>query len=466
VPSRIHHPRPRAYQANAYAWCFRDIPETILHAGRDTPNPVRETAVFVVHGMGEQAYLDTAATLRVGFEDVIDKLHVVPEVGKVPPPFTYDGYWANYESLEETFPDEWETFGDRERLLFASLWKRRSFSALRTFSWFVRQLFRLVTDRRIRKQAGWMRWAMYWEVVLLGLTSLCALLLWCPRVLSRVLADVRVYLAPEGDIEAAIVQRIDRRVGERFLLLLGLNWDFRSLSPRRQLQISGRPHMFTRVTWVAHSLGTVISYNVISDLFARCRELRDAVSTSPSVPSPDQQEVLNDIARVEKGLHRFVTLGSPLQKIAFLFPGVLRPWPKSCATEIARPTHRRWWINFFHLWDPVSGRLLDKEHFEVAKNVHSRLRRIPGLAHVSYWRDTAILKYIFTRAYGPEVLPLAPIHFLNNKTVQVWRGMTVLLTFCVLTVALTAGVFYGWRWIPHHVPGIAKILWRWAIPRA
>ena len=58
------------------------------------------------------------------------------------------------------------------------------------------------------------------------LISLLYVLFRHPRILSRALGDVRLYLDPKGEIERVIVQRIDKRVGENFLRLIGLDWNF------------------------------------------------------------------------------------------------------------------------------------------------------------------------------------------------------------------------------------------------
>ena len=456
--------RPRAYQDGVFVWRFRQIPERVELNQEVVPNPVRNAAVFVVHGIGNQTYLETAETLRDGFEDVFDQLKFTQGMEKTPPPFTFDGYWANYDNLEDTFKDECKTLEPREKELFSSLWKLRSFSTVRTFSWFAKELARLVLDKEIRQNIGLLRWVMYWGLLCLGILSLGATLLRYPRVLSRVLGDVRFYLAPQGLIERAIVQRIDRRVGERFLQLLGLDWNFKTLPAEDKLHISGDTHVFTRVTWVAHSLGSVISYNVISDLFARCHETRESLklekNSRQSLSAVERQNLLENVDKVEAGLHRFITIGSPLEKIALLFPKALRPWPEVCARKMANPDQRNWWTNFYHIWDPVSGRLLQKDYYEVVRNLHSRLWRIPGLAHLSYWHDPEILTYIFSRTYGQDVLPQPPIQFLGDTKVKVWRRFSLLVMFPVLTIGVAWGIFLVAKWIIPNGASAAKHLFQ------
>lgn len=426
--------RPRAYEESPYLWRFQDLPLTDENNPEDV-HPLRQSAVFVVHGMGEQAYLDTAVTLRDGFEHAIKGMHgktqgntssTAQEQPHTPVPFTFEGYWADYAEIEKTFPAEWGTFNERERRLFSELWRRRVMSRLRTFWWFIKRSYDLLRNKDVSMfearvspdDAGdlgvrgrLVRRFFYYIVGILGFISSVYILLRHPRIMGTVLADIRVYLEPEGDIEKAIVQRIDYRVGEQFLKLLGLDWNFRSLFGDQALKISGRPHSFTHVTWVAHSLGSVISYNVISDLLTRCVELQtELAGRGPEVNwSLRDRELKRNIDRVEKGLHRFFTIGSPLNKVAALFPDILRKWPKTYQTtlnvsEDKKP--RRWWVNFYNVWDPVSSQFQprDGEMFGPAKNIHGTFRQLPFIAHMGYWHDLFVLRHIISRAYGSSTL--------------------------------------------------------------
>jgi hypothetical protein len=157
---------------------------------------------------------------------------------------------------------------------------------------------------------------------------------------------------------------------------------------------------------VAHSLGTVISYNVLSDLFQRASEVeREGTS---------QQK--KGVVKFRRALRRFVTLGSPLDKIAFMFgKDVLRPWPNVPRTSLLEGAEtidgeRDWWINFYHVLDPVSGALSNQLICGAVPpaNYHIGLLKIPGLAHISYWRDSETLQFLLSRVYGKEALPVPP----------------------------------------------------------
>lgn len=426
--------RPRAFEPLHIPFRFVDLPTEIERDGQPVPNPVRQTAVFVVHGIGLQQYPETAVTLRSGFEDAIDEISREHPGVPVPPPFTYEGYWADYALFEKTFPQEWEQCSERERLFFGQLWQRRSISAFGTALWFVRENLRLFRWRTIR-DAGRLRGVTLMAAAPLTILAAAAMVLRHPKLLAEVLGDVRIYCDPRGDVETAIVHGVDYRVGTAFLRLLGLDWDFRDLPENERVEISRTRHTFTYVTWVAHSLGTVISYNVIGDILHRVETLRRKLeerrlARDPGVPEPEEDRDLRaNIERVERGLHRFVTLGSPLEQVNVLFADVLRDWPASAVTRFGlEAAQRDWWVNFHHVWDPISSRLVAPRFAAFISNRHGKLVRVPGVAHTSYWRDTSILKYIVSRAYGRRLCPWPDPRFVSERVCSVLRHVTGWIT--------------------------------------
>ena len=76
-----------------------------------TPHPGRTSAIFVVHGIGQQHWTETASQLRAGFEDAFEEIAEWQQKnpGKfggvtqidLPPPFIYEGYWANYDDVKD-----------------------------------------------------------------------------------------------------------------------------------------------------------------------------------------------------------------------------------------------------------------------------------------------------------------------------------------------------------------------------
>ena len=114
-----------------------------------------------------------------------------------------------------------------------------------------------------------------------------------------------------------------------------------------------------------------------------------------------------------------MTLGSPLDKFAFLFKSAVRPWPKLPRWKLLKGgdrvkgrKHPEWWINYYHALDPVSGALghphIKGGEHQFANPVNIHLRgplKIPGAAHVAYWHDVDVLRFILGRTYGARYLP-------------------------------------------------------------
>lgn len=464
--------QPPAYEADFYGWNLRRVPATVVVNGESKPHPTRHSVVFVVHGMGEQQWTETSASLRSELEDALEVIrkwqadHLgtgQATAGKVPPPFTYEGYWANYADLKATFPEDWQQFNKRERTFFQHLWDTRAYSALRTYVWLLGQQVLLIDPRRL-KDTRLPVWLLYWPLQIICPLALTVALARAPKIITRILADVRLYANPRGIAEHAIVQRIDYRVGREFLRLIGLDWDFRPLPPPELVTASGIPFVFDRVVWVAHSLGTVVSYNVLSDLFRRAGQL-------DRCGDQVQQE---GVRKFRDSLRRFVTLGSPLNKFASLFPNALRPWDthdrstllpggditdggsKDDAEDKAAES-REWWINYYHVLDPVSGalhnRLICGETPPV--NIHTDWKAsalLPGVAHTSYWRAAGVSRFILSRVYGRAYLPDEKIGRQSLEK-QIWFAV---LGYFIWAVLLVGGLVL--LFVFRH--GILQCLWR------
>lgn len=466
-------PRPRAYEKNVYPWNINRVPQDVFIDTKSIPHPGRHCAVFVVHGMGDQQSTDTAVLLRSGFENALEKIrkwqmdpknHVKVTKGEVPPPVVFEGFWADYADLQDTFPEDWKIFSWNERCFFSHLFQKRVHSILGTIFWFLYQQIRLLKRKPIISPAWW----VYLPLQIIFPVALIVALLRSPRVISHVLSDVRVYARPKGICEKAMVQRIEYRIGCKFLKLIGLDWDFNPL-PKNQLgTVAGVPYAFHRVVWVSHSLGTVISYNVLSDLFRRADEI--------GKNGTRQQQA--GVRKFKSALRRFVTFGSPLDKFAALFPQVLRSWSSDSSehktlletkeniidrskllpdtgdileeniTGIKGETtnKREWWINFYDVLDPVSGALSNPLICgEVAPvNIHSfsgPTAFIPGLAHTSYWDAVKMLRYILGRTYGKTYL-----HDKNVKATSAFiRTVLALLGYIawIILMMVVLLAFYG-----------------------
>lgn len=447
--------RPLAYEDQQLGWNILRVPR--LLPGTNIPHPGRTSAIFVVHGIGDQLWTATAAQLRSGFEDALFEIEKWQTEQKLrtpggrddvplPPPFIFEGYWANYEDIEATFPDDWKRFSPSDRQFFSGLWQHRVFSIGRTLRWFVGQQMRLLSPRVLR-EVGPFAWLLYFPLQLVSLVTLAVALIRHPKLITGFLTDVRLYLDPRGVIERAIVQKIDERVGEDFLKMIGLDWEFRPLPVGRFIEAAGERLTFDRVVWVAHSLGTVISYNVLSALFRKAREIEAGTD----------EEQKRGVAIFRNRLSRFVTMGSPLDKVAFLFKEKsLRPWPEGARREFlmggetlekeAGAEKREWWINFYHVLDPVSGALQNPLICgdQPPSNHHIRSGLIPGLAHVAYWTDRTALRFILSRTYGKN--------YLHDKEFRPWPPwlLTLLAVLGYVTwAAILLGAVYGlYRWGP------------------
>ena len=272
--------------------------------------------------MGNQLWAQTAAHLRYGFEDVLEEILAKNQVNplpaeEVPPPFIQEGYWANYDNLKESFPDDWKELEKGKRKFFSILWKSRITLFFLTVAWLEKQLLRLIFNRKVLKKTTIHVFIIYLCLQIIVPVFLLLLAIRFPKVITQVLGDLRIYFSPKGIVERAIVQRIDERVGKAYLKMIGLDWNFMPLPSIEKIKRNGRPIEFKRVIWVAHSLGSVVSYNVLSDLLYRADQI---LKTGSAQQKAGANKFYNS-------LRRFVTIGSPLDKIAILFgTDVLRPW--------------------------------------------------------------------------------------------------------------------------------------------
>ena len=448
--------RPLAFEKGTFMWNMQRVPST-LPDGK-TPHPARCSAIFVVHGMGQQHWTETAAHLRAGFETAFEKIAAWQQNHPnqsgsdsdlpLPPPFIWEGFWANYDDVKETFPEDWKHFVEREQTFFGNLWKQRVISGARTMGWVFKQQLRLL-DPSLLREVGLFAWILYWPLQIVSGAALLFARFRFPEAITGYANDVRLYLEPRGVVERAIVQRIDERVASSFLRMIGLDQEFRQLRHDLLIEAGGKRLAFNRVVWVAHSLGTVISYNVLSALLHKAGELERT--------GDDEQQA--GVRLFRRSLCRFVTMGSPLDKVAFLFRESLRPWPRPSkgpvntgeppggpkgkqrrawfagGEEVTRkvpaekdPAETEWWINFYHVLDPVSGALGSPFICgdQPPLNIHISSSLIPGLAHVAYWKDARTLRFILGRTYGKDLL--------RDKQYRLWPPW-------VLTALAAAGYF-------------------------
>ncbi len=238
--TRNSEERPLAFEDGKFYWNMQRVPRT-LPDGK-TPHPGRSSAIFVVHGMGRQHWTDTAAHLRAGFEDAMEaiaawqKKHLqeTPGAGHItlPPPFIFDGYWANYDDISTTFPEDWRRFNEYEQNFFGNLWKQRIVSGSRTLRWLLRQQLRLLHPRVLR-EVGLFAWILYLPLLIASIVALPFAWFRYREAITGFANDVRLYIEPQGIVERAIVQSIDERVEIQFLRMIGLSREFRPLASDR-----------------------------------------------------------------------------------------------------------------------------------------------------------------------------------------------------------------------------------------
>jgi hypothetical protein len=455
--------RPLASEDGHFTWNMQRVrPPTLPDR---TPHPGRTCAIFVVHGIGQQHWTETAAQLRAGFEDAFEniadwqrKAELKGQSIGLSAPFIYEGYWADYDNVKETFPEDFKHFSHREQDFFRNLWKHRVISGGRTVLWTLRQQFRLLHPRVFRERP--LAWILYWPFQVVSVAALLYSWLRHRAAITGYLNDVRLYLDPRGVVERAIVQEIDARVERSFLHLIGLDMDFRALPSGEWVDAGGERYSFERVVWVAHSLGTVISYNVLSDLFHKAASLEHS-------GDKEQQE---GVRQFRRRLTRFVTMGSPLDKVAFLFKErALRQWPGGAHRSLLESGERltgsadsgttEWWINFYHVLDPVSGALQNPFlcGTEPPSNIHIRSGFLPAIAHLAYWTDNTALRFILGRTYGAQ--------FLKDQEFRPWPlwvqrlvGIAGYFTFAGILIGSMIGLIH---WGPEILDTLKKAVVKW-----
>ncbi|HSG68791.1 MAG TPA: hypothetical protein VLA12_00165 [Planctomycetaceae bacterium] len=451
-------PRPSADETSpesVFHWYIDAAPEQIRVNGREQPNLFRQRAIFVVHGMGEQHVTDSAAALRVGFEDsvpLVDPRHWDAQAENhwyVPQPFIADGHWGNYDKIEEFALDHWQTFNRHEQEFFTRVWRTRAINLSGTWWWFARSAWNLFL------KSNWIAKCYYFMILpqLLFLIALLGIYPKTRRVVTGYLNDVRIFIEPRGDMEHAIAHRIEHKVGELFLRVLGLDWNLEPLPNEQKLIVRNKPVTFESVVWVSHSLGTVVSYKVLGDILRLCQRKRNSAADPDNPPE--------GVLRVERSLAAFVTFGSPLDKIKFLYPDseVVQDWP---AEYLPGGKHSLWhqegaewifWDNYHYTSDPVSGRL-DGFHFDstsdeksnLVRNFHTKGRKVLAYAHISYWKDKHFLTRLLNRSFPDLTEPWPPSNEPRAASTQkIMHFGSAIAYGILLPLAIYALAKYAWR---------------------
>ena len=174
---KTYRKSPRAYEHEEFPWHIGRVPKTWNKGGGPVKHPARASAVFLVHGIGEQMRTETAAMLHSGFEDALDEIadwqrdhniEGVEDIENLPPPYIHEGYWANYPNVKETFPEDCAGFADTDLEFFDKVWRIRILSAFRTYWWFIWQQIKLLFPTSISRVGFWAWLLPSWRVSLLS----------------------------------------------------------------------------------------------------------------------------------------------------------------------------------------------------------------------------------------------------------------------------------------------------------
>jgi hypothetical protein len=147
---------------------------------------------------------------------------------------------------------------------------------------------------------------------------------------------------------------------------------------------------------VGHSLGSVVAYDALNDAIAEDRW------------HPQRK------MRVVERTRAFITFGSPLDKIAFIFrtqsrDGDVREALASQVQPLIDEPARPVWINIYSRQDPISASLEFYDHPNQAglkvRNVEDHQADLPLLAHTQYWRNRLLADVILAQIPAPAAAP-------------------------------------------------------------
>jgi hypothetical protein len=154
--------------------------------------------------------------------------------------------------------------------------------------------------------------------------------------------------------------------------------------------------LYSHVVVVGHSLGSVIAYDTLNAII--------------------NQDLLDGSGRKAVArTHALITLGSPLDKVAFLFRQKAKvAFMRDVLSAAYQPmiqsyNHRpRWWINIFCKTDIISGSL---EYYDDPARARTEPRRVmnfrdpygkwnPKSAHTDYWKRPFAKTFLYLAARG------------------------------------------------------------------
>ncbi len=222
-------------------------------------------------------------------------------------------------------------------------------------------------------------WLLRYAVVVLSWGAFVGGVLQAREILVQYVGDVAAYISPSVlDRFADLRREIKDTVGAIVRAVY------------ESAAADGKSWQYDRVILVGHSLGSLIAYDILNRLINE-----DALEG-------ERQQIVS-----RTGL--FLTLGSPLDKTAFLFArqgkrtsearealaGTVQPMIQTYARRPRR------WVNVYSPHDLVSGELDfyddTKEGSEEEKWVENRQdpeATVPLLAHVQYWDHAEVFRIL------------------------------------------------------------------------
>lgn len=173
--------------------------------------------------------------------------------------------------------------------------------------------------------------------------------------------------------------------------------------------------LYSKIVVVGHSLGSVIAYDTLNAII-------------------NQDQLDNDMRRVVDRTEVFITLGSPLDKIAFLFRQKAKnAFTRDMLAAAYQPmildykSRPRWWINVFCKRDFISGSL---EYFDDPDGANTKPCRVrnfsdpykwfsPVTAHTDYWKREPAKTFLYLAATGSMEDTESESFQHNNKKVGI-----------------------------------------------
>ncbi len=207
---------------------------------------------------------------------------------------------------------------------------------------------------------------------------------------------------------------------------------------------------------VAHSLGTVVAYRVLSRDGRALTEATEAAGPGRETAAGKSQETVGAGHRVRAGappvpITRLLTIGSPLEKIRFIWPSILErrasiPAIGPPERPVARADPSFEWHNFTGIFDLVSGNLTRFDLWNPVQN-----HRTPGLggvasAHVTYESSPTFMNELGLGLFGrPAEAGERAQRRLANMLRTAAENLAVPLLFFLVTLAgVASALMTGW----------------------